>query len=76
MKWVKTLLLFLILVVIAAYVYFYEIKGGEERQKEKEIAEKVLNFTPDSVKAIDIRSIMNQFYFERSSDGWKINSRF
>jgi len=72
MKLVKTLSFFIILVALASYVYFYEIKGGEERDKIKNLEEQIFNFEKDSVKAIDIRSALNQFYFEKSEDGWRI----
>jgi len=72
MKITKTLGMLGILVVLAAYVYFYEIKGGEEREKEQAAAEKIIDFEPDSVQRIDIRSVLNQFVFERSGDDWRI----
>jgi hypothetical protein len=72
MKLLKTLVFFIILVALAGYVYFYEIKGGEERDKIKKLEEKVFNFEKDSVRAIEIRSALKQFYFEKVEDGWKI----
>jgi hypothetical protein len=72
MKWLKTAALFVILVIIAAYVYFYEIKGGEEKEKQKQAEEKILVFEPDSVQKIEIRSVFKQFEFTRSDDGWEI----
>jgi len=72
MKWMKTLALFLFLVVLAIYVYFYEIKGGEKREKVKEEAGQVFNFETDSVTALEIRSIMSPFYFRKESDQWLI----
>jgi len=72
MKLMKTLILFLILAVLGVYVYFYEIKGGEERDKLAELEEQLFNFEKNSVKVIEIRSIFNQFHFSKSDDGWKI----
>jgi hypothetical protein len=72
MKYIKTLALFIILAVLASYVYIYEIKGGEEREKKKELEEMVFNFVPDSVQAIEIRSVLNQFSFKRTKDEWRI----
>ena len=37
MKLVKTLALFVVLIILAAYVYFIEIEGGKEREKAKEL---------------------------------------
>jgi hypothetical protein len=72
MKWMKTLVLFLFLLALAAYVYFYEIKGGEKREKEKEVSEQVFQFEPDSVKSLEVRSVLDQFLFRREGDQWQI----
>jgi len=73
MKLMKTLILFLILAALGSYVYFYEIKGGEERDKIAELEEKLFIFEKDSVVAIEIRSIFSQFHFSKTDAGWKIN---
>ena len=74
MKLVKTLALLVVLIILAAYVYFYEIKGGEEKEKQKQAEEKVLIFEPDSVQIIEIRSVLKQFRFERTDDEWQIET--
>ena len=72
MKLMKTLGLLVIFAALAAYVYFYEIKGGEEREKIKELEEQLFNFEPDSVESIKISSFSNTFYFERKDGTWII----
>jgi hypothetical protein len=72
MSTIKTLVLFVILAILAAYVYFYEIKGGEERDEADKIAKKILVVEPDSVRLIEIRSVFNRFIFERLGDDWRI----
>ena len=72
MNIVKTLVLFVIFAILAAYVYFYEIIGGEEREIEKQAAEKIISFENDSVDVIEIRSVFNRFYFERADNSWQI----
>lgn len=74
MKLMKTLVLFLILAALGSYVYFYEIKGGEEREELAKLEEHLFNFEKDSVKSIEIRSIFNQFTFIKTDDGWKITN--
>jgi len=74
MKVTRTLALLGVLALLAGYVYFYEIKGGEEREEAKELEEKLFNFESDSVIAIDIRSIFKQFSLERADDGWRITN--
>ena len=72
MSIVKTIVLFVIFAVLAVYVYFYEIKGGEERELEEQTAQKVIPFEKDSVKNVEIRSTSDRFYFERMDDTWRI----
>jgi hypothetical protein len=55
MKFRNTLLLLLLTAAVGAYVYFYEVKGGEEREKEKAAAGKLVDIKKDSVTAITIR---------------------
>ncbi len=68
----KTLILGLIAIALAAYVYFYEIKGGEQREKEKAVAEKLFHVKKDSINRIEIKSPQNHFLFVRDADGWQI----
>ena len=72
MNIVKTLVLFVILFILAAYVYFYEIQGGEERALAEEAAQKVISFENDSINIVEIRSVFNRFYFRRMDDSWQI----
>lgn len=72
MKLIKTLILFVIFAALGAYVYFYEIKGGEEREKQAKLEEQLFNFEKDSVKSVEIRSVFNRFHFTKTENGWKI----
>jgi len=74
MNIVKTIVLFIIFAILAAYVYFYEIKGGEERELSEKEAKKLLTFDKDSVDIIEIRSVFNRFYFEKANDTWQIKN--
>jgi hypothetical protein len=55
MKFRNTLLLLILTAAVGAYVYLYEIKGGESREKEKESASKLLSIQKDSVSAITLK---------------------
>ena len=72
MKWMRNLFLFVLLLILAAYVYFYEIKGGEKREQEKQQADLVFQFEPDSVRSLGVRSALNQFLFQREGEQWRI----
>ncbi len=68
----NTIILFLVAVALGAYVYFYEIKGGEQRQKNKEEAEKLLHFDKDSIDYIEVSAPKGHFVFKKTPDGWQI----
>ena len=68
----NTIILFLIALALGAYVYFYEIKGGEQRKKEKEAAEKLLHFNKDSIDYVEISAPKGHFVFRKTDDGWQI----
>jgi len=68
----KTIIMVLIAAAIGAYLYIYEIKGGEERQKEKEASEKLIHFEMDSIQTITIHSPQGKFIIEKDGDNWKI----
>jgi len=68
----NTVILVLVAIALGAYVYFYEIKGGEKRDKEKEVAEKLFQFEKDSVDFFEIKSFKGDFVFNKSEDGWEI----
>lgn len=72
MKLVKNLILLAVLAVLAGYVYFYEIVGGEERDAAKKETEKVFHFNADSVARVEINNYNNVFEFEREGEDWKI----
>lgn len=68
----KTIFLIVLAMALGAYVYFYEIKGGEQRQRQKEAAEKLLAFNKDSVDTVSIHSMFSDFTFHKTADGWYI----
>ncbi|MBD3224473.1 MAG: DUF4340 domain-containing protein [Caldithrix sp.] len=68
----NTLILLVIALALGAYVYFYEIKGGQKREKQKEYAAKLVHFEKDSVEQIQIKSPFEKFVFHRSANGWDI----
>lgn len=68
----KTVILVLIAIALGAYVYFYEIKGGEQREREKDRAEKLFDFEKDSINYISITSPKGKFAFSKTMDGWQI----
>ncbi|MCB9058408.1 MAG: DUF4340 domain-containing protein [Calditrichae bacterium] len=70
----NTIILVLVAAALGAYVYFYEIKGGEERQADKEREEKLINADKDSIQTLWIYDFDKVFQFSKVDDGWKIVS--
>ncbi|HHE54427.1 MAG TPA: hypothetical protein ENL21_01500, partial [Caldithrix abyssi] len=68
----NTIILAVIAIALAAYVYFVEIKGGEQKAKEKEIAGKLFNFKKDSIDHIIIKKNGQTFEFVKKEDTWQI----
>jgi hypothetical protein len=56
MRFKGTFVLLLVCLGLAAYVYFYEIKGGEQREKAKEAENQVWKFDSKSIQQIDLIS--------------------
>ena len=57
MRFKGTLVLLIIVLALGAYVYFYEIKGGEQRQKAKEAEDQVWKIEDKNIQQIDLVSV-------------------
>ncbi len=74
MKTKNTLILLAILIAIFAYVYFYEIKGGEERKKEKETAAQLVPIKKEDVTGVILKRLAKGviIHARKADNGWKI----
>lgn len=70
MKPTTTLILALIVLGLGAFVYFYEIKGGEERSKSEEEGKKIFALEADSVRAISLQEA--GVAFEKRGSAWHL----
>ena len=70
----KTLIMFVMALLLAGYVYFYEIKGGEERQAQKEQNEKLVALKKDSINVLDIRGAKGHFHFVKNKTDWWLDT--
>jgi len=69
----KSLTMLLIAVILAGYVYFYEIKGGEQRDAVKQKNEKLVALNKDSINVLDISGASGHFRFLKKDKGdWQI----
>lgn len=70
MKPTTTLILALIVLALGAFVYFYEIKGGEERSKSEEEGKKIFALEADSVRAMSLQEA--GVAFEKRGSAWHL----
>lgn len=70
MKPTTTLILAVIVLALGAFVYFYEIKGGEERTKSEEEGKKIFALEADSVRAISLQEA--GVAFEKRGSAWHL----
>ena len=68
----KTIFLFLILVGLSVWYYFYEIKGGEKREKIKSIQKRVFLIPEDKVSFLGIYSGEKSIECGKEKDKWMI----
>ena len=64
----------LIFLGLLAFVYFYEIKGGEERRKEAEKSKRLVDFKDGEVLRIELVRGDSALVLTRGVEGWKLNS--
>src|SRR3990167_1205938 len=67
-KFKTTWILAGVLLVLAAAVYWGEIKGGKKREEQKEKEEKVLVFDKGKVESVALTSIQGKFQAKRSGE--------
>ena len=62
----------LIFVGLFGFVYFHEIKGGEERRREAEKSKQLLDFKDTEVARIELDRGDTVVVLAKGNDGWKI----
>lgn len=69
----KTVIGGIILIALGSYVYFWEVKGHEERLKQEEEAKKILSFDEKAVKEVELKYEDVHLRFKKvSDDKWEI----
>jgi len=72
MKGRATLILFGALLLLAAFVYFFEIRGKAAREKIEAKSKKLLAVEEDQVQKVTVRRPSETLVFERDGDLWRI----
>jgi len=75
MRFRGTLILLVICAAFGSYLYFYEIKGGEKREKAKQEEMRVWSLDGSAIQQIDLTTGGKTVSAERTSDkDWKITA--
>ena len=61
-------------IALLGFVYFYEIKGGEERRVEAERERQLLDFSDHEVQKLTIDRGDTLLVLERQDDTWRLTS--
>lgn len=72
MSFKTTVILFIILIIVAAYFYFFEVVGHKKKEAEKEAAQQLFQFEPDSVNVLKIKNQYGEFEFQKIQGEWRI----
>ncbi len=72
MKWKNLGVLAVVFALLAAYVYFYEIKGEKKREEAEEKAKKLFQFEEKDIAQIDLKNPEGVLSLQKDKDGWKM----
>jgi hypothetical protein len=68
MRFKGTLLLLLVCLALGGYLYFYEIKGGEKREKAKQAENQIWKLDDKNIQEIDLASSSQHITAVRKND--------
>jgi hypothetical protein len=75
MRFRGTLILIVICAALGGYLYFYEIKGGEKREKAKQEENSIWKLEPSAIRQIDLTNPSGTVTVARTGDKeWKITA--
>ncbi len=72
MKFKTNLVIGAVFALLLAFVYFYEIKGGQERRQEAERSKQLLAFKESEVKRLVLVRTDGEIEIERSGAQWRL----
>ena len=61
-------------VALLAFVYFYEIKGGEERRQEAEKSKQLFAFKDDDAQRLELLRGSDALVLAKGTGGWKLSA--
>lgn len=70
----STVILFLILAALAAYLAWVELPGQRKAEDEERLAQRIVAFEPEAVTELSIRYPTSEIKMTRITENWKIHS--
>ena len=74
MKFKTNAIIGLIFLGLLGFVYFYEIKGGEQRRQEAEKSKQLLDFKDTEVQRIELVRGDTTVVLDKGTDGWRLSA--
>ncbi len=74
MRLKTNLVISVVFIALLGFVYFYEIRGGEDRRVEAERARQLLDFSEHEVRSLSIDHGDTLLVVERQGDVWRLTS--
>lgn len=75
MRFKGTLILFMVCLALGSYLYFYEIKGGEKREKAKQAENQVWKLESKDIQQIELMTSDQRITAVRKGEnGWEITA--
>ena len=74
MRFKTNLVISAVFAALLAFVYFYEIKGGEEREEAAKKARQLLDFSDHEATRIFIERADTAISLARTPDGWRLRT--
>lgn len=74
MKFKTNAVIGLIFLGLLAFVYFYEIKGGEERRQEAEKSKQLFAFQDDAAQRLELVRGSTALVLDKGASGWQLSA--
>ena len=74
MRLKTNLVISVLFVLLLGFVYFYEIKGGEDRRAEAEKSKKLLDFSDHEAARLTIEKADTTIVLEHADDTWRLTA--
>ena len=74
MKFKTNIAIGAVFVVLLAFVYFYEIKGGEERRQEAEKSKQLFVFQDDDAQRLELLRGDDALVLAKGTGGWNLSA--